>query len=344
MLPGRGTSFRTRCSSVVPLRMEQRDPAAPRRGARRHLVLDTRDAADGYYTPTSTSRDTAARGPVKGHPLSGPSRCAAPGPATSWSSTSSRWSRRRSAGLTSARAAGSCRRPSSRTSFLQIWNLEDGAFARMRASSGARVAVPLAPFPGSSGPRSTSPAATARCRPGRTAGTWTSSSSPPARPLYLPVWVEGGLLSVGDAHGAQGDGEVCISAVEMSARVTLRVGLRQGRPLREPQLRTSRASPEPGRGVRDDGPRPRPLPLRPAGRPLPGRAPGRGARAHARGGLRRRERRRGPQDQRDRRRAELDRLGVHPGVDLRVGRRVRWGETRDARERPVRRHPAHRRR
>ena len=36
------------------------------------LVLDTRDAADGYYTPASTSRDTAARGPFKGHPLTGP--------------------------------------------------------------------------------------------------------------------------------------------------------------------------------------------------------------------------------------------------------------------------------
>ena len=36
------------------------------------LVLDTRDAADGYYTAASTSRDTAARGAFKGHPLTGP--------------------------------------------------------------------------------------------------------------------------------------------------------------------------------------------------------------------------------------------------------------------------------
>jgi hypothetical protein len=32
------------------------------------LVLDTRDAADGYYTAASTSRDTAARSAFKGHP------------------------------------------------------------------------------------------------------------------------------------------------------------------------------------------------------------------------------------------------------------------------------------
>lgn len=46
--------------------------------------------------------------------------------------------------------------------------------------------------------------------------------------LYLPVWQEGALLSVGDAHFAQGDGEVCGTAVEMRSRSRLRVGLRRG--------------------------------------------------------------------------------------------------------------------
>lgn len=32
--------------------------------------------------------------------------------------------------------------------------------------------------------------------------------------LYLPVHVDGALFSVGDGHGAQGDGEVCITAIE----------------------------------------------------------------------------------------------------------------------------------
>jgi formamidase len=35
----------------------------------------------------------------------------------------------------------------------------------------------------------------------------------------LPVAVEGALFSVGDGHFAQGDGEVCITAVEMGATV-----------------------------------------------------------------------------------------------------------------------------
>ena len=32
--------------------------------------------------------------------------------------------------------------------------------------------------------------------------------------VYLPVWVEGALLSVGDAHAVQGDGEVCVTGLE----------------------------------------------------------------------------------------------------------------------------------
>jgi len=56
--------------------------------------------------------------------------------------------------------------------------------------------------------------------------------------LFLPVLVDGALFSVGDAHAAQGDGEVCVTAVEMMGRVTLRFGLRSGRRLAEPQLVT----------------------------------------------------------------------------------------------------------
>src|SRR5499433_3026699 len=67
--------------------------------------------------------------------------------------------------------------------------------------------------------------------------------------LYLPIFVDGALFSAGDGHGAQGDGEVCVTAVEMSAHVTLRFGLERGRPIPEPRLRT-RSSP----ARRADGP------------------------------------------------------------------------------------------
>jgi formamidase len=44
--------------------------------------------------------------------------------------------------------------------------------------------------------------------------------------LWLPVHVPGALLSVGDLHFAQGDGEVCISAIETGGVATFRVALR----------------------------------------------------------------------------------------------------------------------
>ena len=43
--------------------------------------------------------------------------------------------------------------------------------------------------------------------------------------VFLPVWTPGALLSIGDAHFAQGDGEVCGSAIEMAATFHLRFNL-----------------------------------------------------------------------------------------------------------------------
>jgi acetamidase/formamidase len=211
------------------------------------IVVDTRDAGDGYYTPTSTSRDTAARGPMKGHPLSGPVavRGARPGDVlvveiVAMEPAPFGWTHIRP-------GRGLLPEAEFPEAFLQIWNLEDRAVARMRAGSGARVAVPLAPFPGVLGTALDEPGGHSTAPPRKNGGNMDIKQLTAGATVFLPVWVDGGLLSVGDGHGAQGDGEVCISAVEMSARVTLRVGLRQGRPLQEPQLRTSGS--HPGRGA-----------------------------------------------------------------------------------------------
>ena len=210
------------------------------------IVVDTRDAGDGYYTPTSTSRDTAARGPMKGHPLSGPIavRGALPGDVlvveiVAMEPAPFGWTHIRP-------GRGLLPEAEFPEAFLQIWNLEDRAVARMRARSGARVAVPLAPFPGVLGTALDEPGGHSTMPPRKNGGNMDIKQLTAGATVYLPVWVDGGLLSVGDGHGAQGDGEVCISAVEMSARVTLRVGLRQGRPLHEPQLRTSGSHPSRG--------------------------------------------------------------------------------------------------
>jgi formamidase len=50
--------------------------------------------------------------------------------------------------------------------------------------------------------------------------------------LLLPVHVDGALLSVGDAHFAQGEGEACGTAIEVAATATLRLSLRRAETLR----------------------------------------------------------------------------------------------------------------
>ena len=59
--------------------------------------------------------------------------------------------------------------------------------------------------------------------------------------LYLPVWVEGANFSAGDGHGVQGDGEVCINALEICLTGTFTLTLHQGGGPRAPLLRYPRA-------------------------------------------------------------------------------------------------------
>src|SRR5262245_59879290 len=212
------------------------------------LAIDTRDASDGYYTPTSTSRDTANRGPFKGHPLTGPVAVqgARPGDVLAIDILDVRAAA--PFGWTHIRPGrGLLPESDFPESFLQIWDVSDGAFARVRARSGVRVSVPQGPFPGVIGTALDEPGGHSTMPPRKNGGNVDIRQLTAGTTVYLPVWVDGALLSVGDAHAAQGDGEVCISAVEMASRVTLRIGLRQDRPLREPQFRMS--GPQPSRGA-----------------------------------------------------------------------------------------------
>ncbi len=53
--------------------------------------------------------------------------------------------------------------------------------------------------------------------------------------LYLPVWNEGALFSVGDGHGAQGDGEVCQTALETCMTGTFKFTVRKDMSLKMPR-------------------------------------------------------------------------------------------------------------
>ncbi|KAI0478984.1 hypothetical protein GGR56DRAFT_354649 [Xylariaceae sp. FL0804] len=77
--------------------------------------------------------------------------------------------------------------------------------------------------------------------------------------LYLPVQVPGALLSCGDGHAAQGDGEVCGTAIEMRTRARIRVTVEKAasasKPwVQSPWILTAPPGPGPGQeGSKGDG-------------------------------------------------------------------------------------------
>jgi acetamidase/formamidase len=60
----------------------------------------------------------------------------------------------------------------------------------------------------------------------------------PGATLYLPIHVEGGLFSCGDGHGVQGDGEVCVTAIETALQGTFEFVLREDITLTYPRAET----------------------------------------------------------------------------------------------------------
>jgi acetamidase/formamidase len=60
----------------------------------------------------------------------------------------------------------------------------------------------------------------------------------PGATLYLPVFVEGGLFSCGDGHGVQGDGEVCVTAIETALQGTFEFILRDDLAFTYPRAET----------------------------------------------------------------------------------------------------------
>jgi acetamidase/formamidase len=104
---------------------------------------------------------------------------------------------------------------------------------------GPGVEIPLRPFPGVIG---VAPATEERLNtipPRANGGNMDNKHMGAGTTVYLPVFVEGALLSIGDTHAAQGDGEVCGTGVEAPMRVVLEVNVRKGgRSIPEPEYET----------------------------------------------------------------------------------------------------------
>ena len=119
---------------------------------------------------------------------------------------------------------------------LHLWRYDANSLAPCAFSSFARV--PLKPFAGTIGVAPAEPGRHSIVPPRRVGGNMDLRDIACGTELHLPVEVPGALFSVGDTHAAQGDGEVCGTALESSMRVALRFELIKQRPLAYPRLIT----------------------------------------------------------------------------------------------------------
>lgn len=125
--------------------------------------------------------------------------------------------------------------------WLRISRVDPGAG---RVEFGAGLLLPFAPFPGTIGVAPAEPGEHSIVPPSRWGGNLDVKHLRAGTTLLLPVGVEGALFSVGDTHAAQGDGEVCGTAIEAPMDIAVRLSVRRDLSLPAPQIRVPAAAPD----------------------------------------------------------------------------------------------------
>ncbi|KQQ86121.1 acetamidase/formamidase family protein [Aureimonas sp. Leaf324] len=119
---------------------------------------------------------------------------------------------------------------------LTIWTYDPNSLEP--AAFGQHGRVPLKPFAGTIGNALAEPGHHSVVPPRRVGGNLDIRDLSAGTTLYLPVEVAGALFSVGDTHAAQGDGEVCGTAIESPMNAVLTLDLLKGANLAMPRFTT----------------------------------------------------------------------------------------------------------
>jgi acetamidase/formamidase len=198
------------------------------------VVLSTRDVSDNQITPASDSTAIAVVDWDRVYPLAGPIAVAGAEPGDtlavevvglqpgSWGWT--------------ALIPGLGLLPDDFPDpYLRVFDLSGADTTPFRDD----IAIPVEPFLGTMGVCPGGANAQAVMPPGRFGGNLDTRQLVRGSTLYLPVEEPRALFSCGDAHAAQGDGEVCVTGIEAPMeRVELRFELQKGRRIPSPQYRT----------------------------------------------------------------------------------------------------------
>ncbi|KAJ4493439.1 Formamidase [Lentinula edodes] len=121
---------------------------------------------------------------------------------------------------------------------LKIWKLnKKEGFAYFDEAKG--IKIPLNPFAGEMGVARKEKGPFSTIPPYNTGGNIDTRHVTAGATVYLPIEVEGALFSMGDGHAAQGDGEVCGTAIETPIVAEVRFSVLKDRPYtKTPHFRT----------------------------------------------------------------------------------------------------------
>src|SRR5208282_1834863 len=199
------------------------------------IEFDVPDASGGQISATSTAADIARLDFGKINPVTGPIfiEGAEPGDilkVTLLSFTPSGW------GWTANIPGFGLLADEFPEAALHIWDYD----ARMLTPAlfGRWGRVPLKPFTGTIGVAPAEHGLHSIVPPRRVGGNMDVRDLAVGTELLLPVEVAGGLFSVGDTHAAQGDGEVCGTAIESPCSLVARFELVKNAGLRSPRFTT----------------------------------------------------------------------------------------------------------
>ena len=199
------------------------------------IEFDVVDAAGGQLSATSSAADIGRLDFSRINPVTGPVHIdgAEPGDVlkvTLLSFTPSGW------GWTANIPGFGLLAEEFKQPALHLWRYDPTTLAP--ALFGQWGKVPLKPFTGTIGVAPAQPGLHSIVPPRRVGGNMDIRDIAAGTELFLPVEVAGALFSVGDTHAAQGDGEVCGTAIESPMRVALRFDLIKQEPLTYPRFRT----------------------------------------------------------------------------------------------------------
>ncbi len=103
--------------------------------------------------------------------------------------------------------------------------------------TGSGIQIPIKPFFGILGV-ATPETNRSSIPPGSYGGNIDNRELQAGATVFLPVFVPGALLSIGDGHSAQGDGEINVTAIETSMNGTIQIKLRKDLKLTAPIAET----------------------------------------------------------------------------------------------------------